>query len=331
MKIIDKILADMPDSLDLNTKIRYIYLELGKCFKKDIAFFYGTDEEKEKIYKEEPNVDFEKKLPIICKSSAKIYKYVFEKLGISSELIEKPTNSPFQHVDLIVTGENNKRYYLSPMEDLFRIQIGMRTKRFGSKTEKFKDLAEVGELNFFSEEEIKEMDEKLGYTYKGLYTDDVIEMLRNEALSSKILKPLIVEQYPEYCNKPIPKDLYIIFKIEFLLKFMNYRRNLNGYIEYKDYIDYMLNAITNKRERKKIKRTTIYKMKEDGSKDLKALINVATEKGHIYYILNTGKKSYTKTDDIADFMLKNDFQFIRDSKRQLETGIEKPETDEPSL
>ena len=28
------------------------------------------------------------------------------------------------------------------MEDLFRIQMGMRTKRFGSKTDKFKDLTD---------------------------------------------------------------------------------------------------------------------------------------------------------------------------------------------
>ena len=112
---------------------------------------------------------------------------------------------------------------------------------------------------------------------------------------------------------------------------MNYRNKLNGYIEYKDYIDYMLNAITNRRERKKIKRTTIYKTKEDGSKDLKALINVTNKKGHIYYILTNDKRGYVKTDDIADYMLKNDLQFIRDSKRDLETGNNEPEDEEPDL
>ena len=158
----------------------------------------------------------------------------------------------------------------------------MRTKRFGSKTDKFKELEEVRELSTFSKEEIKEMDDRLGYTFKGMYTDDIIDMIRNEALSSKILHPLIIEKYPKYKNKNLPKDLYTIFKIEFLLNYMNYKNKLNGYIEYKDYIDYMLDAITNKKEKKKIKRTTIYKSKKDGSKDLQALINVATEKGHIY-------------------------------------------------
>ena len=331
MNAIDKIIKNMPKNLGINTQIRYIYLELAKIFKKDIAFFYGTDEEKQKIYDSEVDINFSKKSSIICKSSAKMYQYAFAKLGISSELIEKPTNSPFQHVDLIVNGENDKKYYLSPMEDLFRIQMGMKTKRFGNKTDKFKDLAEVGELSYFSEEEIKEMDRVLGYTFKGMYTDDVIEMIRNEALSSKILHPLVVEKYPKYKDKAIPKDLYTTFKIEFLLKFMNYRDKLNGYIEYKDYIDYMLNAITNRRERKKIKRTTIYKNKEDGTKDLKALINVSTEKGHIYYVLTNDKKGYVKTDDIADYMLRNDLQFIRDSKRDLETGNNEQEDEEPNL
>lgn len=331
MNAIDKIIENMPKNLEINTQIRYIYLELGKIFKKDIAFFYGTDEEKQKIYDMEADINFSEKLSIICKSSAKVYQYAFSKLGIDSELIKKPTNSPFQHIDLIVKGENNKKYYLSPMEDLFRIQMGMRTKRFGNKTDKFKDLDGIGELSYFSEEEIKEMDSVLGYTFKGMYTDDVIDMIRDEALSSKILYPLVIEKYPKYKERAIPKDLYATFKIEFLLKFMNYRNKLNGYIEYKDYIDYMLNAITNRRERKKIKRTTIYKTKEDGSKDLKALINVSTEKGHIYYILTNDKRGYVKTDDIADYMLKNDLQFIRDSKRDLETGNNEPEDEEPDL
>ncbi len=73
-----------------------------------------------------------------------------------------------------------------------------------------------------------------------MYTDDVIDMIRDEALSSKILYPLVIEKYPKYKERAIPKDLYATFKIEFLLKFMNYRNKLNGYIEYKDYIYYIL-------------------------------------------------------------------------------------------
>lgn len=199
----------------------------------------------------------------------------------------------------------------------------MRTKRFGSKTDKFNDMENVGELSSFSEEEVKEMDNKLGYTYKGTYMDDVVAMIREEALSSKTLKPLVLEKYPEYVGKQIPKDIYAKFKVEFLLEHMNYRKKIKGYIEYKDYFDYMLNAVLNKKERKKVKRTTIYKLKEDGTKDLKILINMSTDKGHMYYVVtNESKKGYVKTADIADYMLKHDYQFIKDSKRVLETGNE---------
>ena len=211
---IDEILANMPKDLNKNTQIRYVYLELAKKFRKDIAFFYGTDEEKSVIYPKDPKVDFsnQETLEIICRSSALIYKYVFSKIGVDVQLVEKPTKFPFQHVDLIITGEDDKKYYLSPMEDLFRIQLGMRTKRFGSKTDKFNDMENVGELSSFSEEEVKEMDNKLGYTYKGTYMDDVVT--------------------------------------------------------------------------------------------------------------NESKKGYVKTADIADYMLKHDYQFIKDSKRVLETGNE---------
>ena len=320
---IDEILANIPKDINKNTQIRYVYLELAKKFRKDIAFFYGTDEEKSVIYAKDPKLDFSNQgsLEIICKSSALIYKYVYSKIGVDVQLVEKPTKSPFQHVDLIVTGEDNKKYYLSPMEDLFKIQLGMRTKRFGSKTDKFNDMENVGELSSFSEKDVKEMDDKLGYTYKGIYMDDVVAMIREEALSSKILKTLVLEKYPEYEGKQIPKDLYAKFKVEFLLEHMNYRKKLKGYIEYKDYFDYMLNAVLNKKERKRVKRTTIYKLKEDGTKDLKILINMSTDKGHMHYVVtNESKMGYVKTTDIADYMLKHDYQFIKDSKRVLETG-----------
>ena len=58
MNAIDKIIENMPKNLEVNTQIRYIYLELGKIFKKDIAFFYGTDEEKQKIYDMEADMNF---------------------------------------------------------------------------------------------------------------------------------------------------------------------------------------------------------------------------------------------------------------------------------
>lgn len=325
---IDEILANIPKDINKNTQIRYVYLELAKKFRKDIAFFYGTDEEKSVIYAKDPKLDFSNQgsLEIICKSSALIYKYVYSKIGVDVQLVEKTTKSPFQHVDLIVTGEDNKKYYLSPMEDLFKIQLGMRTKRFGSKTDKFNDMENVGELSSFSEKDVKEMDDKLGYTYKGIYMDDVVAMIREEALSSKILKPLVLEKYSEYEGKQIPKDLYAKFKVEFLLEHMNYRKKLKGYIEYKDYFDYMLNAVLNKKERKRVKRTTIYKLKEDGTKDLKILINMSTDKGHMHYVVtNESKKGYVKTTDIADYMLKHDYQFIKDSKRVLETGSEEIE------
>lgn len=38
MNAIDKIIKNMPKNLGVNTQIRYIYLELAKIFKKDIAF-----------------------------------------------------------------------------------------------------------------------------------------------------------------------------------------------------------------------------------------------------------------------------------------------------
>ena len=53
---------------------------------------------------------------------------------------------------------------------------------------------------------------------------------------------------------------------------------------------------------------------------------MSTDKGHMHYVVtNESKKGYVKTTDIADYMLKHDYQFIKDSKRVLETGSEEIE------
>ena len=45
---VEEILAKAPKDASKQLLMRYLYLELGKIYKRDTRFFYGTDEEKAK-------------------------------------------------------------------------------------------------------------------------------------------------------------------------------------------------------------------------------------------------------------------------------------------
>lgn len=50
---VEEILKNAPKDVSKDVLMRYLYLELGKIYRRDTRFFYGTDEEKEKIYNQE--------------------------------------------------------------------------------------------------------------------------------------------------------------------------------------------------------------------------------------------------------------------------------------
>ncbi len=118
---VEEILAKAPKDASKQLLMRYLYLELGKIYKRDTRFFYGTDEEKEKIYNSKTKIDGDTN--IICKSIGEIYVKVFEQAGIKAKCVNKTTNSPFPHIDVIASPDNGEHwYYMNPMDDLYRIQ-----------------------------------------------------------------------------------------------------------------------------------------------------------------------------------------------------------------
>lgn len=317
-KLLKEMKDSMPKNLDQDEKIRYVYIFLGKRFKKDVRFFYGTDEMKKAIYNRDIDIKSKNSFSMICKSIGQTYLEAFKEMGIEAELIQNNnSNSSIKHVDIVVKGENDASYYLNPMFDLFKIQLGCRTIRFASMTQKYPEK----NFSYISYDRLKEIDDKLGYTLNGMYTDEFFDTLREEVLNRGKFKKHLLEVCPDLNLKDITRDFCIQYKLEFILQHLNFPNCFSGYIEAKNYYDFIRKTLFSKIEQKNISRKTICKKNENGRKDYFVLFDLKSSQDyHTYYIVNTFSGNYKKTTDIVDFMSSNNFQFIKDSLNEIELG-----------
>ncbi len=316
-KSLQEMETNMPHNLDKNEKIRYVYLYLGKKFKKDVKFFYGNDDRKNIIYNKDIDITSRNSFSVICKSIGQIYLEAFRRIGIEAELIYNTSSKlPIKHVDLAVKGENNALYHLNPMFDLFKIQMGCKTIRFANLTQKYPEK----NFSFISHEELKKIDDKLGYTWNGMYTDEFFDTLREEVLNRGRFKRHIREIFPDINPKDLTRDFCMQYKLEFILQHLDFSDCFNGYIEAKNYYDYVRKNMFNKNEQKNLSRKTICKKNEKGRKDYFVLFDLKSSQDHHTYYIIDSSGNYNKTTDIVDFMSSNDFQFIRDSSDELELG-----------
>lgn len=218
---------------DLNLKIRYAYIELGKLIHKDTMFFYTIQnnllsqgkealqysiEQIDAIMNKENNFDYS----TICRNAAEMLKYIYDNCHIDCEIrrtinatnyIQDDKEITIRHYFIVVTGNDEKKYFLTLNPDLPNIQIGKMTSHFANKIdyliEKKEQDADGNEFTTFVQnyegdeieysvmtpQEIKMLDEKLGFIkYKTLdnlgkiqlqYTDYFFDMLKKAYTSNE--------------------------------------------------------------------------------------------------------------------------------------------------
>lgn len=196
--LINKIVNSIDKSWNKNEIIRYVYISLGKELCKDVKFFYSLDKKMEdysytfdslrELY-EPRNVETYK---VICKSAAMVLKSIFDRLGIESSLIKTVSGNPFidkesfelltvYHWFICVSGEKDKKYFMTLVPDLMNIQFNLPTEHFANNIEYKREvdgkLVQVYEgeeikASIMSDEEIKLIDEKIGYIKPYYITDD---------------------------------------------------------------------------------------------------------------------------------------------------------------
>ena len=264
-------------------ELKYMINELSKLFYRNYTFFMFKEDLKNrtKIYERTIDPKNVEDFSVVCKSYCKLIKQLAKELyDIDTNLISM-RDDKYRHVDLLVRTKEKKKYIISPFEDIENMQVGLRTKYFASKEYHDKAYKNAKEISFISNEELKEIDKKIGYTKDGKYLDDELEEVKNkldniEELSSTnddISEELIGKKYD---NEVLLNDEKIELKLKYILRHLNHRKNTNGFLDMVMYTKSVLKIFFTENELKKIK-SYIFWTKEKDIKD-EELRNVLSDK-----------------------------------------------------
>lgn len=252
---IESIISNMPSDLSNLEKAYYVYTELGKVVSENPEFVFTDRAGKEAHYNDQMDTEFYG----ICKSISELYVSVLKdkRIGIEAELVKKSPESPITHVDTVLKVDG-KYYIANLISDLSKIKSSRRIDSFGAGLERFdrnpkmkEDYEEFvkklekrfGKFATLTREQREEMDAKLGYSYlplvskdesnelsnRGLYTEDVIELLRKDMQNPESFKKYVLH------DKDVPKEEHLKYKLKYIFD------NINKYTDYTADMNYLEN------------------------------------------------------------------------------------------
>ena len=156
----DKIIEDMPKELNQIEMARYIYIQLGKYFSYDEKYKISeNDEEKREIFDRDiEDIENDK---VVCTSLSRIYERLLKRVGINAKTVLIPGERLGHAVTEIEI--DGRKYLTGLVRDLMRIKTGFKTNEFMiDNPDRF---GEDSEFTALSDEELKKIDDKIGYTY----------------------------------------------------------------------------------------------------------------------------------------------------------------------
>ena len=251
--------------------VRYVMKEASKLFYRDYTFFLNKENitERDVIYNKKIDLKEVNDFSIVCKSYCDIIKELLKnKYGIDSEFISAFSDR-YRHLDLMITTKSGKKYIVAPLNDLIEMQVGLKTNNFASK--KYYDSMYanvVDDISFLTEEELEEIDDKIGYKNENIYLNEKIEKTKKifenieeflktyKDKSTKLLGR-------EYNGEELSEDEKIRVKLEYISSFMNDRKYLNGFVDFLMFSDIILKELFSKEEREKINTYNFFVEKKD--------------------------------------------------------------------
>lgn len=317
---IESLINNMPEGLSELEKAYYIYMGLGKIVSENPEFVFTDRAGKEAHYNDQMDTEFYG----ICKSISELYVSVLkdERIGIKAELVKKSPNSPITHVDTVLKVDG-KYYIANLISDLSKIKSSRRIDSFGAGLERFdrnpkmkEDYEEYvkklekrfGKFATLTREQREEMDAKLGYSYlpmvskdesnelskRGLYTEDVIELLSKDMQNPESFKKYVLH------DKDVPKEEYLKYKLKYIFD------NINKYTDYTADMNYLENI-----------RYYIYVAKKLLSSDELNRINtyVATIDDDKRNVVSIFKVSPNEKDGLNDY-----FMYSKEDKKYNEVS-----------
>lgn len=295
----DKIENFKGDTLELAI-VRYVMKETSKIFYRDYTFFLNKENlnERNTIYNKKLDLKDIKDFNIVCKSYCNIIKELLKKnYDIDSELIS-PFNDKFKHVDLLIKTKNGNKFIVDPLSDLIEMQVGLRTNNFASKN--YYDSTYTGiikNVNFINDEELEEIDDKIGYKNNNMYLDDFFKLLKikldnieeilekDELVSINLLGK-------KYNGDKLLDNERTDLKLNFIIKYLSNRKKLNGIVDLLMFSNIVLKNLFTKEEQEKIHIYSFWVDEQDlRDKNLKdILINKENRKRGI--VINFNGKNY---------------------------------------
>lgn len=224
--LVDYIIQSMPENLTQLEKARYIYIELGKQRRFDTRYYYGNTGIRKKIYEQAQAsrlkpYSIRNKRTIICITLSEIYKSALNQIGIDCEIVP---NGIFgdKHVIPIVTLNDEKRGKLriraDLQQDLEEIQTGMSTVEFGTVNRYER------EYDVINENDLKKIDQKIGYIKENYRDVDIEEAIRNVRKMNANESLKYIFQNPTLCanthfNGQVERRKYYRFLLDTIIPY----------------------------------------------------------------------------------------------------------------
>ena len=304
-------------------KAYYIYRRMGQIYSYKEAFFLYSNQKQEyddkiNIYREGTTDEGE----AICVDMNRTCVEFMREEGINANLYFMNTRNPLSHADggFEVDG---KYYFFNLTSDVMKIQTGMRTRNFGISQERIAEklfdqdpeknridhlirMNKQNEGKNFSEipqETIEEWDNEFGFTYKGLYTNDILDMMKEESFDKKFMEEFFETKQP---------DELVQRKFEFIMKYVgiiraNQKRKI-GNIEAKEYYIKLSNYILRKEEIVNYIEMCRGFIERDGKRQEKNIVVIKKENENIYYLYSSEKQIYEKIE--KETLMKQGIQYI---------------------
>ena len=324
---IERLVAQIPNNLSEIEKARYVYLELGKLLCYDEKYWFGNSKIQNRIYKKSlhstprfSEIQENRKRKSICVSISKLYSSVLEKIGIKSG--QQNEDDHFYSYLII----KDKLYYADLNNDMKYIQLYLPTSFFFTEG-----------ANVLSKDRLQQIDEKLGYYYKGIYNfKSKINMIETKFKNINTLCDKIQCIFDLGSEIPGVKDLELIERNSIYKTLFLKTLSSKEYDRVQSFQLYEIQTDDNK-IKNRVNYQTVYVTKDfdrDSKKD-----------SFSYFVYSQHDRKYKKTSaiELFDFIDKNNLNvqkipcsisnvgFVRDKKISHKNTKQVPWTNDTSL
>lgn len=332
-------------------KAFYVYLNLGDIYQYKVSFdrfnhknYYENIYKKIQIYQEGTGEEGE----AICKDMNGTCVEALQMLGVEARLSFMNPRNPLTHVDFCFKDEEGNWYFANLTADVMRIKTGMKIRNFGlsqeqlynklysEKSEENKEtyLYRMNEENDgkpfvgISQEQLKQWADEFGYTYRGLYTNDVLDILAKEMSDEEFITGFFGT------NK---KDELAQKKFEFVMDRLGivnvHRKRDIGDVEALQYYERIAQRIFSSEERKYFNEYKGF-VEENEVRKARNIVVIKKEKENVYYLYHSESQIFEKIEKeellkepIQYYAPKNKLQDFSIAINNLEKGLDEEEFD----